>query len=76
MKQRPPRWCVEKNLAPRLVALDCEMCETTSDARALIGVSVVDERGKVLLKTLVKPPGVVVDYKTDVTGLSAKDFTA
>lgn len=75
MKQRPPRWCVEKNLAPRLVALDCEMCETTSDARALIGVSVVDERGKVLLKTLVKPPGVVVDYKTDVTGLSAKDFT-
>ena len=42
MKQRPPRWCVEKNLAPRLVALDCEMCETTSDARALIGVSVVD----------------------------------
>ena len=37
-------------------------------------MSVVNEKGDVLLKTLVKPPGKIVDYKTDITGLKAKDF--
>jgi len=40
-----------------MLAVDCEMCETDVDPRALVGVSVVDEAGGVLLKTLVKPPG-------------------
>ena len=44
------------------------------DPRALVGVSVVNEKGIVLLKTLVKPPGKIVDYKTTITGLTAKDF--
>lgn len=72
-KYRPVRWCVEKGLQPRLLGIDCEMCETDRDARALVGVSVVDESGKVLLKTLVKPPGKIVDMKKEITGLEEKD---
>ena len=34
----------------RMIGVDCEMCETDIDPRALIGVSVVDEEGGVLLK--------------------------
>jgi len=73
-KQRPPRWCEEKNLKPKMIGVDCEMCETETDRRALVGVSVVDENGVVLLKTLVRPPGKIVDLKTDITGLKLKDF--
>ena len=73
-KQRPPRWCQSHGLAPEMVGVDCEMCETDVDKRALVGVSVVDARGGVLLKTLVKPPGTIVDLKTDITGLRMKDF--
>lgn len=35
---------------PRLLALDCEMCETEGEKAALLGVCVVDDTGKVLLK--------------------------
>ena len=73
-KQRPPRWCIGKNLDPVMVGLDCEMCETDVDQRALVGVSVVGVDGTVLLKTLVKPPGKIVDLKPDITGLKMKDF--
>ena len=71
-KQRPPRWCQEKGTPPEMLGVDCEMCETDQDPRALVGVSVVNEKGIVLLKTLVKPPGKIVDYKTTITGLTAK----
>ena len=40
-----------------MLGVDREMCETDVDKRALVGVSVVDTKGGVLLKTLVKPPG-------------------
>jgi RNA exonuclease 1 len=35
---------------PRLLALDCEMCETENERDALIGLCVVDEKGSVLYK--------------------------
>lgn len=72
-KYRPIRWCKEKDLKPRLLGVDCEMCETDQDKRALCGVSVVDEDGKVLLKTLVKPPGKIIDLKKEITGLEEND---
>ena len=59
---------------PIMLGVDCEMCETDVDKRALVGVSVVDTKGGVLLKTLVKPPGTILDLKTDITGLRMKDF--
>ena len=64
----------ENKVAPRMIGVDCEMCETDVDPRALVGVSVVDEEGGVLLKELVQPPGNIVDLKTDITGLTLKDL--
>lgn len=75
-KYRPTRWCVEKGMKPRFLGVDCEMCETATDTRALVGVSVVDETGEVLLKTLVKPPGKILDLRRDITGLKEKDVLA
>lgn len=75
-KYRPVRWCVEKGMKPTLLGIDCEMCETDRDQRALVGVSVVDEGGNVLLKTLVKPPGLIVDLRKEITGLEEKDVLA
>jgi RNA exonuclease 1 len=75
-KYRPVRWCVEKEMKPRLLGVDCEMCETDDDTRALVGVSVVDDEGNILLKTLVKPPGNIVDMRTEITGLKAENVLA
>ncbi len=52
------------------------MCETDDDTRALVGVSVVDDEGNILLKTLVKPPGNIVDMRTEITGLKAENVLA
>lgn len=55
---------------PVLVAIDCEMVETENDKHALARVSIVDESGRVLLDILIRPPGLVVDYRTHLTGLT------
>ncbi|MFS8033267.1 putative exoribonuclease II [Helianthus anomalus] len=57
-----------------MVAVDCEMvlCEDGTDA--LVRVCVVDRDLKVKLDELVKPDKVVVDYRTNITGVSAKDL--
>ncbi|XP_052625361.1 small RNA degrading nuclease 1 isoform X4 [Lactuca sativa] len=56
------------------VAIDCEMvlCEDGSDA--LVRVCVVDRDLKVKLDELVKPEKEVADYRTNITGVSAKDL--
>lgn len=71
---RPGRWCVEKNVRPRMVAIDCEMCETTTDNKALCAVSAVDEDGNKLLDALVKPPDAIIDYRHEITGYTEADF--
>jgi RNA exonuclease 1 len=71
---RPSRWCVEKDVKPRLIAIDCEMCETTADNKALCAVSVVDEFGNKLFDELVKPPDEIIDYRFDITGYTEQDF--
>ncbi|DBA67637.1 TPA: hypothetical protein ACH3X2_001233 [Trebouxia sp. C0005] len=53
---------------PCLLSLDCEMCETATSSRELIGLSVVNEAGSTVLKMLVKPAGKVLNYRTEVTG--------
>ena len=61
---------------PRLLALDCEMCSTSSSPRELLFVSLVDERGAPLLETLVQPQGTILDLKTSLTGITAKQLEA
>ncbi|KAK1419020.1 hypothetical protein QVD17_28176 [Tagetes erecta] len=74
-------WVVTKNRkklkesrSNAMVAVDCEMalCEDGTDA--LVRVCVVDRDLNVKLDELVKPDKVVVDYRTDITGVSAEDF--
>ena len=70
---RPGRWCVEKNVRPRMVAIDY-LCETTTDNKALCAVSAVDEDGNKLLDALVKPPDAIIDYRHEITGYTEADF--
>ncbi|KAL7610698.1 small RNA degrading nuclease 1 [Lactuca sativa] len=62
------------NRSNAMIAIDCEMvlCEDGSDA--LVRVCVVDRDLKVKLDELVKPEKAVADYRTNITGVSAKDL--
>ena len=53
-----------------LVALDCEMVLTTIRRLELARISVVDERGRVLLDEFVKPHNAVKDYQTRFSGVT------
>jgi len=56
----------------KLLAIDCEMCETVRDPNALTRVSVVDEHGEVLLDKFVVPEDPIVNYNTHITGITSK----
>lgn len=63
----------------KVIAIDCEMCETTDpvsgekDMNALCRVSVVDGTTKeVLLDSLVKPAMPVTNYRTWINGITAE----
>ncbi|XP_053689641.1 RNA exonuclease 4 [Sabethes cyaneus] len=64
------------------LALDCEFVGTGPDGKdhMLARVSVVNERGEVILDTYVKPQRAVIDYRTDISGIrpelmeSGKDY--
>ncbi|XP_024975945.1 small RNA degrading nuclease 1 [Cynara cardunculus var. scolymus] len=67
----------KKNKAMRsnaMVAVDCEMvlCEDGTDA--LVRVCVVDRDLQVKLDELVKPEKAVADYRSNITGVAAKDL--
>lgn len=57
-----------------LISVDCEMvlCEDGTDA--LVRVCVVDENLEVKLDEVVNPNKVVADYRTHITGITAKDL--
>ena len=56
------------------MALDCEMvdvqCQDGRVRGAAARVCVVDEAERVLLHSLIKPAGLIVDYKFEFTGES------
>ena len=54
----------------RLVAVDCEMCQTT-EGLALTRVTVVDDVSTVLYDALVKPAAPITDYLTPFSGITA-----
>eukprot|EP00803_Ostreobium_quekettii_P005621 evm.model.scf_2414.1 EVM.evm.TU.scf_2414.1 scf_2414:2576-15092(+) len=53
----------------QLVAVDCEMCET-SEGLELTRMSLVGEDGKVLVDELVRPDHPIVDYLTPYSGIT------
>ncbi|KAK9288003.1 hypothetical protein L1049_016448 [Liquidambar formosana] len=57
-----------------MVAVDCEMVLCEDGAEALVRVCVVDRNLQVKLDELVNPNKVVVDYRTEITGITAKDL--
>jgi len=72
------KWC-EGN--PHVIAIDCEMClarhsDGKMDPNALCRISVVNgvNPEEVLLDTLVKPDGTVVDYRSWINGISEKNM--
>ncbi|KAF7809859.1 small RNA degrading nuclease 1 [Senna tora] len=58
----------------KMVAVDCEMvlCEDGTDA--VVKVCVVDRNLEVKLDKLVRPYKKIVDYRTEITGVSAQDL--
>ena len=71
-------WCKNN---PQVIAMDCEMCETTNpetkekNHSALCRVSIVDAgTDEVLLNTLVKPEWPVTDYRTFINGITEESL--
>lgn len=54
-------------------AIDCEMVGSGNHS-VLAKVSIVDENGRVVLNTFVKPTSPVTDYRTAVSGISSTDL--
>ena len=54
---------------PKLVAVDCEMCET-KNGKELTRVSVTDVHHTLLLDMLVKPAEPIIDYLTQWSGIT------
>ncbi|XP_027153163.1 small RNA degrading nuclease 3-like isoform X4 [Coffea eugenioides] len=57
-----------------MVAVDCEMVLCENETEALVRVCVVDRNLQVKLNEFVKPSKAVVDYRTEITGIAAKDL--
>lgn len=57
-----------------MVAVDCEMVLCEDGTEALVRVCVVDRNLEVKLNEFVNPNKAVVDYRSAITGISAKDL--
>ncbi|XP_019090277.1 PREDICTED: small RNA degrading nuclease 2 [Camelina sativa] len=57
-----------------MIAIDCEMVLCEDGSEAVVRVAAVDRDLKVILDEFVKPHQPVVDYRTFITGLAAKDL--
>ncbi|KAG5528616.1 hypothetical protein RHGRI_029338 [Rhododendron griersonianum] len=57
-----------------LIAIDCEMALCEDGTEALVRVCVVDRNLQIKLNEHVNPNKAVADYRTEITGLTAKDL--
>ncbi|KAK4488410.1 hypothetical protein RD792_004173 [Penstemon davidsonii] len=57
-----------------IVAIDCEMVLCEDGTEALVKVCAVDRNLKVKLDEVVNPNKAIADYRTMITGISAKDL--
>ncbi|GER30921.1 small RNA degrading nuclease 3 [Striga asiatica] len=69
--------CSKKSKAkkfPELISIDCEMVLCEDGTEALVKVCAVDRNLQVKLDKVVNPNKAIADYRTDITGISAKDL--
>ncbi|CAA0840993.1 Small RNA degrading nuclease 3 [Striga hermonthica] len=69
--------CSEKSKAKKsahLISIDCEMVLCEDGTEALVKVCAVDRNLQVKLDKVVNPNKAIADYRTDITGISAKDL--
>jgi len=52
------------------VAIDCEMVETVNNNNAVARVTIVNEKGQLLIDEYVKPQSRVIDYRTRFSGIT------
>ncbi|KAL6961446.1 hypothetical protein U1Q18_039215 [Sarracenia purpurea var. burkii] len=64
----------KKRRSTALIAIDCEMVLCEDGTEALVSVCVVDRNLQVKLNELVNPNKAVADYRSEITGISAKDL--
>ncbi|CAA2996592.1 small RNA degrading nuclease 1-like [Olea europaea subsp. europaea] len=57
-----------------MVAIDCEMVLCEDGTEALVRVCAVDRNLQVKLDAFVNPNKAIADYRTEITGISAKDL--
>ncbi|KAF2099422.1 hypothetical protein NA57DRAFT_65501 [Rhizodiscina lignyota] len=53
-----------------VLAMDCEMCKTDTEAAELTRISILGWDGSVILDELVKPERPIVDYLTQYSGIT------
>ncbi|ORD97710.1 YFE9 [Hepatospora eriocheir] len=62
-----------KNTKYSLIALDCEMVETEIGVE--VGkIAILDKNGSLIYNKIVKPNNLIIDYRTDYSGLTKKSF--
>ncbi|KAI3451985.1 hypothetical protein Pfo_008650 [Paulownia fortunei] len=69
--------CSKKSKAMKsteMVAIDCEMVLCEDGTEALVKVCAVDRNLQVKLDEVVNPNKAIADYRTEITGISAKDL--
>ncbi|XP_010932207.1 small RNA degrading nuclease 1 isoform X1 [Elaeis guineensis] len=57
-----------------MISIDCEMVLCEDGTQAVVQVCAVDENLEVRFDKLVNPNKAVADYRTDITGICAKDL--
>jgi DNA polymerase III epsilon subunit-like protein len=62
------------SLYPKLLAVDCEMCEIEGGILQLSRVTIIDEDDNVVLDEFVKPVKPIVNYLTQYSGVTAADM--
>ena len=53
-----------------ILAIDCEMCETATDNRCLVRLSIVSENGETLFDEIIKPRDPIINSKTELHGIT------
>ncbi|XP_051140392.1 small RNA degrading nuclease 1-like isoform X2 [Andrographis paniculata] len=61
-------------MSNEMIAIDCEMVLCEDGTEALVKVCAVDRNLEVKLDKVVHPKKEIADYRTDITGISAKDL--